>query len=48
MLIAVAKEDLDDLLGELDKRRVRHFEVGYVVKGTGNVNVLKNAKVTEA
>ena len=48
MLIAVAKEDADELLGELDKRKVRHFEVGYVTKGNGNVNVLKNAKVIEA
>ena len=48
MLIAVAKEDADDLLDELDKRKVRHFEVGYVTEGNGNVNVLKNAKVVEA
>jgi selenide, water dikinase len=47
MLIAVAKGDADDLLDQLDKRGVRHFEVGYVTKGAGNVNVLKNAKVTE-
>lgn len=48
MLIAVAQEDADKLQDELDKRRVRHFEVGYVAKGTGNMNVLKNAKVIEA
>ncbi|MGD0645365.1 MAG: selenide, water dikinase SelD [Candidatus Bathyarchaeia archaeon] len=48
MLIAVAKEDADDLLDKLDKRKVRHFEVGYVIGGCGNVNVLKNAKVIEA
>jgi selenide, water dikinase len=48
MLIAVGKEDSDDLLSELDKRKVRHFEVGYVTKGNGNVNVLKDAKVIEA
>jgi selenide,water dikinase len=47
MLIAVAKQDADGLLSELDKRKVRHFEVGYVAKGTGNVNVLGNAKVIE-
>ena len=47
MLIAVAEEDADDLLEELDKRKVSHFEVGYVTKGNGNVNVLKNAKVIE-
>jgi selenide,water dikinase len=48
MLIAVAKGDADDLLDELDKRKVRHFKVGYVIKGNGDVQVSKNAKVTEA
>lgn len=48
MLIAVAKENVDDLQSELDKRKVRHFEVGYVTNGNGNVNVLKDAKVIEA
>ncbi len=48
MLIAVAKEKADDLLSELDKRKVRHFEVGHVTKGNGNVNVLKEAKIIEA
>jgi selenide,water dikinase len=48
MLIAVDKEDADGLLSELDKRKVRHFEVGYVTEGNGNVNVVKNAKVIEA
>ncbi|MGA2386333.1 MAG: selenide, water dikinase SelD [Candidatus Bathyarchaeia archaeon] len=47
MLIAVAKGDADDLEDELDKRRVRHFKVGYVAEGLGNVKVLKNAKVIE-
>jgi len=47
MLIAVAKEDADNLLSELDKRKVRHFEVGFVTKGNGIVNVLKDAKVKE-
>jgi selenide, water dikinase len=48
MLIAVAKENVDTLLSELDKRKVKHFEVGYVTQGNGNVNVLKDAKVIEA
>jgi selenide, water dikinase len=48
MLIAVAKENVDDLLGELDKRKVRHWEVGHIVKGNGQVLVPKNVKVTEA
>ncbi len=48
MLIAVAKENVDDLLGELDKRKVRHWEVGHVAKGEGKVRVPENVKVTEA
>jgi selenide, water dikinase len=48
MLVAVAKEDADDLLSELDKQKVRHFEVGYVKEGSGKVTVLPNAKVIEA
>jgi selenide,water dikinase len=48
MLIAVAKEDADGLLSELDKQKVRHFEVGYVKEGSGEVTVLPNAKVIEA
>jgi selenide,water dikinase len=47
MLIAVAEQDADDLLCELDKRRVRHWEVGYVAKGDGEVHVLNKAKVIE-
>ena len=47
MLIAVAKYDSDFLLNELDKRKVAHFEVGYVREGSGNVNVLKNARLIE-
>jgi selenide,water dikinase len=48
MLIAVAKEDSDDLQDELNKQKVKHFKVGYVTEGAGIVKVLKNVKVTEA
>jgi selenide, water dikinase len=48
MLIAVSKKDTDDLLSELDKRKVPHFAVGFVAKGCGKVNVLKNVKIVEA
>jgi selenide, water dikinase len=48
MLIAVSKQDEDDLLSELDRRKVRHFEVGYVKEGVGNVTILKDARVIEA
>ncbi len=47
MLIAVAKKDADDLLSELDKRKVKHWEVGHVANGDGRVRVLKKAKVVE-
>ena len=47
MLIAVAKKDADELLNELDKRRVRHWEVGHVAKGDGKVHILKKAKVIQ-
>ncbi len=48
ILIAVAKEEADRLSGELDKRSVKHLEVGYVKEGDGVVTVLSDAIVTEA
>jgi selenide, water dikinase len=47
MLIAVVKENVDDLLDQLDKRKVRHWKVGHVTKGNGKVHVTKNVKVVE-
>ena len=48
MLISVAMEKVDDLLSELDKLKVRHWEIGHVVKGNGKVHVPKGVKVVEA
>ncbi|MCW3999688.1 MAG: selenide, water dikinase SelD [Candidatus Bathyarchaeota archaeon] len=48
ILLAVAKENADELQSELDKRGVMHCEVGFVAGGSGLVHVLKDAKVTEA
>ena len=48
MLIAVSKKTQMTLIEELDKRKVRHFEVGHVTAGSGIVNVLKTAKIIEA
>jgi selenide,water dikinase len=48
MLMALAKEDVDDLLDELDRRKVRHWEVGHIAKGDGKVHVSKTVKVVEA
>jgi selenide, water dikinase len=48
ILISVAKDKVDELLDELDKRKVRHWEVGHVAKGEGKVLVPKNVKVIEA
>jgi selenide, water dikinase len=47
MLIAVAKQDAESLMAELDKRKVRHWEVGHVEKGNGKVCVLEKAIVIE-
>lgn len=47
MLIAVAEENVDDLLDELDKRRISHWEIGHVVKGDGKVHVPEDVKVIE-
>jgi selenide, water dikinase len=47
MLVAVAQKDAEDLLNELDKRRVRHWEVGRVAKGDGKVHVHKKLKVIQ-
>ena len=48
MLMAVANDDADDLLEMLEKLNVRHFEIGHVTDGKGNVDVLKNAKIIES
>ena len=48
ILMAVPEKELDELLDQLDKRKIRHWEIGYVTKGDGKVNVLKNPKVIEA
>jgi selenide, water dikinase len=48
ILIAVAKGNADALQCELDKRKVRHWEVGHVTKGDGKVLVPKNVRIIEA
>lgn len=48
ILLAVAKEDSDELQNELDKRNVNHCEVGYVKEGNGAVHVARDAKIVEA
>jgi selenide,water dikinase len=48
MLMAVSEDNAEPLIEELEKRKVRHFEVGHVATGSGNVNVLKTAKIIEA
>jgi selenide,water dikinase len=48
MLMAVSEDNAEPLIKELEKRKVRHFEVGHVAAGSGNVNVLKTAKIIEA
>jgi selenide, water dikinase len=48
ILLAVGKEDADNLQSELDRRKVRYCEIGYVKEGPGNVTMLKDAKIIEA
>ena len=47
ILMAVSKENADDLQSEFDKRKIQHCEVGYVTHGQGKVSVMKNLKITE-
>lgn len=48
ILMAVTKENADNLQSKLDKHKIRYCEVGYVKEGPGNVSVLKDATVVEA
>jgi selenide,water dikinase len=48
ILLAVAKDNADDLQSELGKRKVKYVEVGYIKEGSGNVHVLEDAKVVES
>jgi selenide,water dikinase len=47
ILMAVSKENTDDLQSEFDKHRVPFCKVGYVTAGEGEVHILKDAKITE-
>jgi selenide,water dikinase len=47
ILMAVSKENVDDLQSEFDKYKIKYCEVGYVTAGKGEVNILKDVKVTE-
>jgi len=47
MLIAVSKNNVDNLLDKFDKRKIQHFEIGHVAKGSGNVKLAKKVKITE-
>ncbi|MDR2707899.1 MAG: selenide, water dikinase SelD [Nitrososphaerota archaeon] len=47
ILMAVSKENADDLQSEFDKHKVCYCKVGYVAEGNGGVHILENAKITE-
>jgi len=47
ILMAVAKENADDLQSEFDKHKIQYCQTGYVTAGKGEVHILKDAKVTE-
>jgi selenide,water dikinase len=45
IIMAVSKENTDNLQNELDKQKIRYCEIGYVTKGKGKVTVTKNPKI---
>jgi len=47
IVMAVSKENADDLQSEFDKHKTRYCQIGYVTAGKGKVNILKNIKITE-
>ncbi|MDR0798004.1 MAG: hypothetical protein LBE70_04775, partial [Nitrososphaerota archaeon] len=47
ILLAVSKENADDLQSEFEKYKIKYCPVGYVAAGKGEVNILKDTKVTE-
>ena len=47
ILLALSKDDADDLIDALDKKKVGHWEIGNVIKGNGKVQVVKDAKLIE-
>ncbi|MCL2869058.1 MAG: selenide, water dikinase SelD [Candidatus Bathyarchaeota archaeon] len=48
IVMAVSKENTDALQSELDKQKIQYSEIGYVIEGTGQVNMSKNPKITLA
>jgi selenide,water dikinase len=48
ILMAVSKDNTDNLQSELDKHKIPYCEIGYVTKGKGKVTVTKNPKITPA
>jgi selenide,water dikinase len=47
ILMAVSKENTGNIQSELDKHKIKYCEVGYVTAGNGEVNISKNAKITQ-
>jgi selenide,water dikinase len=47
ILMAVSKENADDLQSEFDKHKIKYCKTGYVTAGNGEVHILKDAKITE-
>jgi selenide,water dikinase len=46
IIMAVSKENTDNLQSELDKQKIHYCKVGYVTEGKGQVNITKNPKIT--
>jgi len=47
IVMAVPKENVDALQSEFDKHKIRYCKIGYVTAGKGQVNILKDTKITE-
>jgi len=47
ILMAIPKENADNLQSELDKQKIPHCKIGYTTTGKGKVTITKNPKITE-
>lgn len=47
IVLSVSKKNLDDLLDALDKRGVKHYEIGSVTRGFGKVQLTKQHEIIE-
>jgi selenide,water dikinase len=48
ILISVDRKSVDDFVDCLERRKVQHFEIGTVARGSGKVKMAKQLKIVEA